>query len=305
MGHKRWVWDKFHVRNVVPFLKRMVRDSYTLLATSSHPLSSLSLMQFQANINQFREPHWPKKITTFYKVIILILTFQVGILMDNISAMPRAKDHPLSSTSKSSWASHQTLVQVSLFGILHATTQTGWESDTDTSREQKAFKQTPGTWPSPGEVGRAEGTCSAAHSWEWLWRDMVNGAEKKPWRQLHRNETKEGTECCKCDIEGYSETYKIGAGWKLKAEGAQTFEKMGIYSRQLKGQGGKDCDRSHKLRLLASIRKNKLLCYTKGPCCQKAIGVGKGVSWEIILSQFPDVEPWCRISHVGSLPRSA
>lgn len=97
-------------------------------------------------------------------------------------------------------------------------------------KEQRASKQSSGTWPSPGEVSRAEGICSAAHSWEWVWRNTVNGAEIKPWRQLHRNDIKEGMECCKCDIEGYSETYKIGAGWKLKAEGAQTFKKMGIAS---------------------------------------------------------------------------
>lgn len=85
---------------VVPFLKRIVRHSYTFPAMPSCPLPAPSLMQFQANINQFRELHWAKKITTFYRVIILlVLTLQAGMLMDNISAMPRAKDHPLPSTS--------------------------------------------------------------------------------------------------------------------------------------------------------------------------------------------------------------
>lgn len=85
---------------VVPFLKRIVRHSYTFPAMLSCPLPAPSLMQFQANINQFRELHWAKKITTFYRVIILlVLTLQAGMLMDNISAMPRAKDHPLPSTS--------------------------------------------------------------------------------------------------------------------------------------------------------------------------------------------------------------
>lgn len=85
---------------VVPFLKRIVRHSYTFPAMPSCPLPAPSLMQFQANINQFRELHWAKKITTFYRVIILlVLTLQAGMLMDNISAMPREKDHPLPSTS--------------------------------------------------------------------------------------------------------------------------------------------------------------------------------------------------------------
>lgn len=148
---------------------------------SSCPFPPTSLMQFQANINQFRELHWPKKkITTFYRVIILlILSLQVGILVDNITAMPRTKDHPLPSTSKSSWANHQTLAQVGLFGTLHAAARTGWECDMDTSREQRAPKQSSGTWPRPEEMGRAEGICSAAHCWESLWSNTVNGAEKK------------------------------------------------------------------------------------------------------------------------------
>jgi len=59
---------------------------------------------------------------------------------------------------------------------------------------------------------------------------VVSGAEEKVLETTAQKREQEGTEQCKCDIEGYSETYGTGAGQKLKAEGAQTFEKMRLAS---------------------------------------------------------------------------
>lgn len=91
-------------------------------------------MQFQANVNQFREQHWQKKITACYRVIILLaLTLQTGVLMGNISAMPRAEGHLLPGSQQISLAklSNPSPGQFVL-SPLCKTTQTGQESSLDT-----------------------------------------------------------------------------------------------------------------------------------------------------------------------------
>lgn len=147
----------------------------------SCPLLAPFLMQFQANMNQFRELHWQKKnhcfIQGYYSPGISSPKWCYRWLTKVTCQGQRATSSQVGS--KSAWANYQTLVQVSLFWVHRATTQTGQESSLDTSREHRTSKQWCGTQPSPGEGGRAKETCSVAHGWEQLWNNALSVAKEK------------------------------------------------------------------------------------------------------------------------------
>lgn len=83
----------------MPFLKIIVRHTHSQLCLLT-PFLLFPSCNFKLISTSSRSHTSQKTITTFYRVIILlVLTLQDGILMDNVSAMPRAKGHSLSSAS--------------------------------------------------------------------------------------------------------------------------------------------------------------------------------------------------------------